>query len=169
MSNLKSKVYRFKFIPTQAINKLFLCTESQATYGLFSVKARDDDRWQTQDLEDTGTSFSHSFISHYNTSASLCIHYCLLLAFPFLPYKMAASIYVLPLPASMGIVLQYIINFNKPSKYLKFSWCLFHVYETNLGSHIKIISRLNFWFHPESQVCSDILWIIFLKPTSSKT
>lgn len=45
----------------------------------------DDDQWLSQDLEGTDASLSHPFISHYNPSASLCIHCCLLLAFPFLP------------------------------------------------------------------------------------
>lgn len=62
---------------------------------------------------------------------------------------------------------RYTITFNKPLKYLKISQGLFHHYEKNPGSHIKIISRLNFSSCAESQFCSDILWIFFSKSTSS--
>ena len=86
----------------------------------------DDDWWLSQDREGTDSSLSHPFISHCNPNDSLCIHHCLLLAFPFVPYKMAASIYVLPLSESNSIVLHYTISFNKPSEFLKFSQWLFH-------------------------------------------
>lgn len=70
----------------------------------------DDDQWLSQDLEGTDTSLSHPFISHCNPNASLGIHHCLLFVFPFLPYKMASSIYVLPLSESISIVLPLYYN-----------------------------------------------------------
>lgn len=67
--------------------KVRLCMKS-FMWLCIPLEGMDDDRWLSQDLEGTDTSLSHHFISHYNPSGSLCIHHCLLLAFPLLPYKM---------------------------------------------------------------------------------